>query len=106
MVGKRLIDANDLMEQMAANFAQCVYDGVDSEECQIALDTISEAPTVDAVEVVHGRWVRMDAHKGMERFKCSICRSECYVPTCMNDPMYEYCPNCGARMKGGAGYDR
>ena len=49
---KRLIDANVLTEQMAANFEQCVYEGVDSEECQIALDTIAEAPTVDAVEVV------------------------------------------------------
>ena len=49
---KRLIDANGLSEQMAANFEQCVLDGVDSAECQIALDTISEAPTVDAVEVV------------------------------------------------------
>ena len=49
---KRLIDASELSEQMAANFEQCVYGGVDSAECQIALDTISEAPTVDAVEVV------------------------------------------------------
>ena len=39
-----------------------------------------------------GRWMRLDAHKGIEQFKCSICRSECYVPTCMNEPMYDYCP--------------
>lgn len=52
--------------------------------------------------VRHARWIRMDAHKGMAQFKCSICRSECYVPTCMDNPMYEYCPNCGSRMDGGA----
>ena len=63
-------------------------------------DRLKNAPTVDAVEVVHGRWVRLDAHKGIEQFKCSICRSECYVPTCMNEPMYGYCPNCGAKMDG------
>ena len=68
--------------------------------CGEALHCAFEAPTIDAVEVVHGRWVRMDAHKGMEQFKCSICLSECYVPTCMNEPMYDYCPNCGAKMDG------
>ena len=41
---KRLIDANKLSEQMAATFEQCAYEGVESAECQIALDTISEAP--------------------------------------------------------------
>ena len=61
---------------------------------------LKEQPTVDAVEVVHGQWIRLDAHKGIEQFKCSICRSECYVPTCMNEPMYGYCPNCGAKMDG------
>lgn len=49
-------------------------------------------------KTVHGWWVRLDAQKGMEQFKCSICRSECYVPTCMGKPMYAYCPNCGTKM--------
>lgn len=49
---------------------------------------------------VPGQWIRLDAHKGIEQFKCSICRSECYVPTCMNEPMYGYCPNCGSKMDG------
>lgn len=59
-------------------------------------------PTADVVEVVHGRWIKLDAHKGMEQFKCSVCRSECYVPTCMGEPMYAFCPNCGNPMDGGA----
>ena len=58
-------------------------------------------PAADVAEVKHGRWVQLDAHRGIEDFKCSVCRSECYVPTCMNEPMYGYCPNCGAIMDGG-----
>jgi hypothetical protein len=82
----RLIDANALCEGLVDNHPVVIY--------------ARNAPTVDAVEVVHGRWIRMDAHKGIEQFKFSVCRSECYVPTCMNEPMYDYCPNCGAKMDG------
>lgn len=78
-------------------YAQGYMSGLDVAEM-----VIRAAHTVDAVPVVHGRWVRLDAHRGMEQFKCSICRSECYVPTCMREPMYDYCPNCGAKMDGGA----
>ena len=48
----RLIDADDLTMQMIANFQQAMWGGADSDECQLALDTIGEAPIVDAVEVV------------------------------------------------------
>ena len=58
------------------------------------------APAVDAVEVVHGEWLKLDMHMGMENYKCSVCRSECYVPEAMGEPMYPLCPNCGARMDG------
>ena len=63
---------------------------------------LAKQPKVDAVEVVHGRWERIDK-RYVEMFKCSICRSECYVPTCMGEPMYDYCPNCGANMMDGDG---
>lgn len=57
---------------------------------------LDDAPTVDAVEVVHGRWyydgvVSVNAH-------CWICGEQ--VPVWMMK--YSYCPNCGARMDGGA----
>lgn len=63
------------------------------------IELIGNIRAADVVERKRGEWVRLDAHRGMEQFKCSLCRSECYVPTCMNEPMYEYCPNCGADMK-------
>ena len=88
---KRLIDANKLKTKAISD--------PDSGEGIVYVQDIDEAPTVDAVEVVHGRWERIDK-RYVEMFKCSICRSECYVPTCMGEPMYDYCPNCGAKMDG------
>lgn len=64
------------------------------------LDVLPKTEVAEAAPVVCAKWIRMDAHIGMEQFKCSLCRSEYYVPTCMNEPMYDYCPNCGAKMDG------
>lgn len=54
---------------------------------------LREAPTVDAVEVVHGRW--MDEHQGFMYYDatCSVCGKH-------NDSASKFCPNCGAKMDG------
>ena len=95
---KRLIDANALTDLIIANFQTATWDGASSEECQLALDTIDEAETVDAVEVVRARWV--DNHctacgmmpMGEELWKhmdIAPPRMECFM---------DYCPCCGAKM--------
>lgn len=57
--------------------------------------------SADVRPVARGRWIKLDMHSGMEQHKCSVCNQECYVPTCMGEPMYNYCPNCGAQMDAG-----
>lgn len=47
-----------------------------------------------------GTWIKLDMHRGMEQYKCSACNSECYVPECMGEPLYMFCPICGADMRG------
>lgn len=47
-----------------------------------------------------GKWIKLDMHAHLADHKCTACGQECYVPTCMGEPMYTYCPNCGARMEG------
>lgn len=47
-----------------------------------------------------GRWIKLDMHAHLADHKCTACGQECYVPTCMGEPMYIYCPNCGADMRG------
>ena len=39
--------------------------------------------------------------KTEDKYKCSECEHETHVDECMEEPIYEYCPYCGAKMKGG-----
>ena len=99
---KRLIDANALMDE----FRAYMVDRYDSEKCISeenckACDSpclwwrkVNEAPTVDAVEVVRGRWKRyIDEDEDVHYYTCSVCNY-------MAIPRYKYCPNCGAKMDG------
>ena len=52
---------------------------------------IDDAPTADVVEVKHGRWT--DTGSGQE---CSLCTEIQYG----YDSARNYCPNCGADMRG------
>ena len=62
---------------------------------------LREAPTIDVALVRHGRWVSVP-HK-LARV-CSVCnRDEPYKFANINADVYDYCPNCGAKMDGGAG---
>lgn len=90
----------EYIERMIQN-AQAAYRSMDDplmDEAKFIADFLTAA---DVAPVQHGWWIRLDACKGTENFKCSFCRSESYVPTCMYEPMSAYCPNCGAKMDGG-----
>ena len=82
---KRLIDANAIH--------YCFYD-LDNYHSFSAVtdDEIAEMPTVDAVEVVHGRWVCLEPI--MCLFICSECGQRIVSES------FNYCPNCGAKMDG------
>lgn len=49
----------------------------------------------------HARWIKCCNLMG-EYFKCSECGYKADVPTCMGEPIYIFCPDCGAKMDGGA----
>ena len=87
----RLIDANVMRQDWLENGEnEYVYDA------NAVLDSIDAQPTVDAVEVVHGRWIDTD-YKPDIYCKCSVCGRRVYA----YDDGYNYCPNCGAKMDGG-----
>ena len=88
---KRLIDANALW----SDIMMLPHNGdmISSEEVE---QTLKDAPTVDAVEVVHGEWGEIYTCHG-ERlwgYKCIQCEQD-------NPNKSNYCPNCGAKMDGG-----
>ena len=64
-----------------------------------AITEIEDAPTVDAVEVVHGRWIA----DRWTKWQCDKCHSPspAYGYPRMEYVKTRYCPNCGAKMYGG-----
>ena len=85
---KRLIDYYYLAEKIECPGVTLVY-----------LDDIEAAPIVDAVEVVHGRWI----DKG-EYAVCTECGGRSGTQYDGVEPiplMTQFCPNCGCRMDGG-----
>lgn len=76
------------------------------EECG---EMIANEPTVDAVPVVHGRWIEpiWNPHEEFESdFTCSVCDWGGTVCVCGKEQIgrkkVNYCPNCGAKMDGGS----
>lgn len=93
---KRLIDADAFLEKMkrTSRYFDVVFD-------------VEEMPTVDAVEVVHGRWLHTEeplGWKDVDCMECSACHDSWIIEEdyCFDDmPLWNYCPSCGAKMDGG-----
>ena len=47
-----------------------------------------------------GKWIATKEWGG-RNYSCSCCNFSFMVDTCMLEPMWNYCPNCGAKMEGG-----
>lgn len=56
---------------------------------------INRQIAADVVPVVHGRWVEY-------QIPPIICCSNCDWATGIEEKNFQYCPNCGAKMDGGA----
>ena len=82
---KRPIDAEELWKKFES---EPWYDNADRDE--IALQMVLDAPTMDVVEVVHGRWI--DAREYCGDYMCSNCDA------LYGTNKFNYCPNCGAKM--------
>lgn len=109
---KRLIDANALMDAFRKHMAwkfdreRCVSED-NCKTCDrgcLWRNIVMDAPTVDAVEVVHGyntgnaRW-----------FECSVCGygfNDIFLLDEADDMLEpNYCAHCGAKMDLEAGHD-
>ncbi len=97
---KLLIDADMLMERfriVAQSGGAVVYHV--SDICAAIEDAATEE-TVDAVEVVHGRWVKK-TEDYVYYYACSECGEPVLKSQWGHDFFSDYCPNCGAKMDGG-----
>ena len=94
----RLIDAEKLAEVLNRYLAQLRNSGI-SVGLRMGINTcltfINNANTIEAEPVKHGRWETNSDRP--DSLICSICK--CGFDMWKHDP-HNYCPNCGADMRG------
>ena len=92
----RYIDADALKELIEGGY-DLDFDEV-PETKKALLNMIDYQETIDARENVRGEWIYQSGWFG-DIWVCSEC-GEKTTSTVMGKPRFNYCPNCGARMKG------
>lgn len=82
--------------------------------CGSAVECILAEPAADVAPVVYGRWepIRESEMTGWQPelagydpiggYICSACKKEAVYDCNDNFVLSSYCPNCGAKMDGGA----
>ena len=99
----RLIDADALIERMYHDAFETDTDMQKWDSgCWIRYkmfeNAIDDAPTIDAVEMVHGEWIESNLIKDGRIFLCSNCNMAWVSKKRTMDGM-NYCPYCGADMR-------
>ena len=82
----------DDCEDCKQNASLCQYDIIYSK--MDFCGWLDDAPTVDAVQVVHGHWKEDPSGYGF--WICSACGFVSEASAA--DMLYKFCPNCGARL--------
>ena len=91
---KRLIDALDTVTKISGRVTPLIHTGASSVQVyNEVLQVLSEAPTVDAVEVVHGWWKK---GKYPGEYTCEHCGFE-YCEAAPEIEPFKYCPECGSK---------
>ena len=97
MANEKRLDLID-RKALAARYVELDYNTAGTPwTLRDVLNFLELAPTVDAVEVVHGRWERViptkSAAKWSIKVSCSNCHRQGYTH-------HKYCHHCGAKMDG------
>lgn len=90
----KIIDGHALIARVEELYKR---GSVDLSYFNIVREAVQMQPEVDAVPVVHGRWISIPDKPEWDQRMCSVCGD--YF-CCQNN----YCPNCGARMLDGEGF--
>lgn len=96
----RLISANALLALYDLGEELEEYVDTLSVPITVIRQNIKDMPTVDAVDVAHGRWIHQEEYiRGISdhQYVCSVCG---HLYWNARIPNFKYCPNCGAKMDG------
>lgn len=93
----RLIDADVLMNELLKWNTEAVRtdNHINTIFSSGMIGIVRLSPTVDAVPVRHGRWIKGFEDADGQWMRCSECQMVFYVGKGRDG---NYCPNCGARM--------
>ena len=98
---KRLIkvsDATRVYNGIALYMAENAYlNDTALDVLKMVVSWLNEAPNLDAVEVVHGRWEKAE-YNGFLR--CDQCKDVYINEEWLEDGKWNYCPSCGAKVDG------
>ena len=96
----RLIDA-DALKKEVDNFPNCYNGWSDTYDKAYIIGAIEEQPSID-IEPKRGAWKPFDLTWGRSIWYCTACEESTEVPCDIwtHKPIYKYCPNCGADMRG------
>ena len=87
---------NDAIREAIRKYPSTFYNGLETSR-RIAHDM----DAADVQPVRHGRWKPYDLTYGRSIYYCTACNHSAEVPTVLDAPIFNYCPNCGAKMDGG-----
>lgn len=96
----RLKDADALVKKVCFRCKEGDGEGICAEFCRF-IAALDNTPTIDAVPVVHGRWVKaqwMLPPEYHHRKCCSVCGGWALYDHIGRERTSKYCPNCGAKM--------
>lgn len=108
----RLIDADALKATMIETLEQIKANPkMDGQEMHIIAgiamlgEMIDDSPTIDAVPVVRGKWIKCDVEKWRNgALKCSECGKGYHLPHEVTLFDWNFCPSCGADMRKEIGH--
>lgn len=96
----RLIDADVLIEEF--EWLKGVVNKYKRPHIEETIERIDNAPTVDAVPVVHGLWENIIDFGGGKCYgSCSVCGTAQITSSVVSlKAFHKYCYWCGAKMDG------
>ena len=69
------------------------------ERNEITLGEFERLVDIEVIEPKRGEWIEFDTKWGRSLYYCTNCMETSEVPTVFGNPLYDFCPNCGADMR-------
>ena len=92
-----LIKRSDAAEVVYKALKTPPLEGVLTDTMSLAIALVRDIPSADRPS---GEWLKFGLGRGTRILFCTNCKRRIEVPLSQGDSNYNYCPNCGAKMRG------